>query len=222
MNSRLDTSSTAPRFAGWRPKRKGEIPLRPSEGELATGEQLRSELWDCMATLPSFAAIRGGDSIDKWREFSLKDRGTGAVVRGRGHLLMRPLGQLILAEAVGWLHLSPSGPQLPLEEIFEKLHAYDRDGGFEAAKRETPWYGVTYDPARQRMVITDREVAALMVEYLVAGDMPAFTPVMREKLLTGFRKRRTLPGTTEGEFVYLDADGMPVDVVEEIDLPKMI
>lgn len=201
------------KYGSWRPKRKAEIPVRPDEEQLARGEGRLCELWDSIGTLPSFRAIASGESIDKWREFPSKG--------GRGHLLMRPLGQLILADAVGWLHLGPQGPRLSLEDIFDKLRSYDDDGGFEAPKRENPWYGVTFDPVRERMVITDREVAVLMLEYLVAGDTDEFTPEMEARLIEGFRKRRTFLDK-DGESVYLDADGTSTDDPQDVRLPQLI
>ena len=103
-----------------------EMPVRPTEAELKEGADKMHELWTYIAKLPSFADIQRGGNIDSWRDFPSPNG-----KRGKGHLLMRPMGQIILAKAVGWSHIDDEGPHLSLELIFDKLRRYDERGGFE-------------------------------------------------------------------------------------------
>lgn len=199
-------------FSDWLPQRRDEIPLRPEEQELDQGQQLLDELWDYIAKLPSFSDIQRGGKIDEWREFKSK-----RFTNGKGHLLMRPLGQLVFAEAIGWLHLHEDGPQLSLDAIFEKLKRFDEDGGFEVQEPRSPWYGITYEPARQRMSMTDRDTAVKMLIHLVHG----LSPDQREQLLHRFRELRTIPDAS-GQPTYLNHDGKPVKDQSKIQLPPMI
>tara|TARA_B100000686_G_scaffold287830_1_gene313554 strand:+ start:260 stop:556 length:297 start_codon:yes stop_codon:yes gene_type:complete len=66
-------------------------------------EHILSTSW---TKLPSFADVLRGTSIKDWQEFSDPDNPEKS---GKGHLLMRPLGQLALAKAVGYLHNDPDG-----------------------------------------------------------------------------------------------------------------
>jgi hypothetical protein len=81
---------------------------------------------DELITLPSFASILRGAKVDELHKFPARDE-----PKIRAHLLMRLLEQLILAEAVGYMHFDPIGPQLEVNEIFEMLERFDKRGGFE-------------------------------------------------------------------------------------------
>ncbi len=108
----------------WKVGRR-EIPLRPDDGDLDSGLAEVMELMNWVAKLPVFVALKGGDPIDKWREF-----GSAKKDPGCGHLLTRPLGQAILAETVGLLHNDVNGPRLSLDVLFDKLARYDAEHGF--------------------------------------------------------------------------------------------
>jgi len=203
-------------FRGWVPRRREELPNRPDDDQLDEGKELLTDLWNHIMALPSFADIRRGTPPDVWREFSNDDPERPG---GKGHLLMRPLGQLILARTIGWLHLNPTGPGLSLAQIFAKLTALDnRDpSGFAVEQPSSPWYGITYDPTRKRMVMTDRSIAAKMLEYLING-LPFEE---REKLLDNVRELRKFPGD-DGRPVYHTFDGQLTYDPDDIQLPPMI
>lgn len=196
--------STQP-FKAWVPERRGELPVRPLDPELDTARSEFAKLWDQIALLPSFADVKRGGNIDEWREFPPK---------GKGHLLMRPLGQLILAEAVGFLHLDENGPQLALDKIFDKLQRFDQHGGFENVNEpSSAWYGITFDPVRDRMIMTGRHTAVEMLKHLVYG----LTPAARDSLLVEFRRLRSFENG-----VYYNYDGKTATNVDLVQLPPQI
>jgi hypothetical protein len=111
--------------------------------------------------LPVFADVLKGGKIAGWREFAPK---------GKGHLLMRPLGQLVLARAVGYVHNDSDGPKMPLDKIFKKLRRFDSQGGFERVDKATSvWYGVTYNPHHGTMSMRGQGAATKLLEYLLGG-----------------------------------------------------
>jgi DGQHR domain-containing protein len=196
-------------FRKWLPSRKDEIPVRPGDDELMPGEDEMTELWDYIGTLPVFEDIKSGGEIDEWREFH--DKG------GRGHLLMRPVGQQALALAVGRLHQSEAGPNLPLETIFAKLRRFDKDGGFEQDRPSSAWFGITYEPTRGRMVTGSENLGALMLEYLING----LDEDGRKDLLEAYRLRRWT-AAEDGQEFGLNFDGKQVTDREAIQLPPLI
>ena len=200
-------------FTNWKPIHKDELPMRPEESQLDLGEQKMRDLWDYISKLPSFSDIQRGGSIDSWREFPSKD-GKG----GKGHLLMRPLGQVILAEAIGWLHMHQAGPCLSLDSIFDKLRRYDAKGGFEMTKPESAWYGITYEPTRERISMTGRSTAIQMLKYLIHG----LTQSERKKLLDEFRRLRTIERGEKEKPIYLNYDGGMVENEKDIQLPPLM
>ena len=80
--------------------------------------------------------LASGDDLDVVRQFPDEKN------PGKGHLLVRPVGQMILAKAVG--SLKREG--LSLQEIFGKLKKWDENGGFAQHTTDSLWYGITYDP----------------------------------------------------------------------------
>lgn len=198
-------------YASWVAKRR-EIPLRPTDEQLEAGQAEFSEFLDKLATLPSFQAVLSGEKIDAWREFP--DKG------GRGHLLMRPLGQLALANAVGYLHNDPDpdGPKMSLTEIFDKLKRYDKAGGFEGVNEaKSVWFGVTYNPQRGTMSMRDQGTATELLEYLLGG----LTAEEEQDLLEKFRDLRTIE-VSQDEVHAWDYDGKDVGDREAIQLPPQI
>ena len=220
--------SNAKPYEGWKVKAK-EIALRPPEEYLEKGKDKLSLLMDYVATLPSFNAIMSGEvQVDQLRELPDRDGKRSPeeelLVAGerdpekRGHLLMRPVGQLILARAVGQLHLDPNGPELGLDEIFERLYSLDEAGKFENVHRPSSyWFGITYDPQRHNMVMEGRHTAVKLLRYLLNG-----LPEEEEASLRGeFAQRRTMPGPDDTD-VYLNFDGTDVGLPNLIDLPPRV
>lgn len=158
----------------WVPKFKDLVPLRPTESELATAQARMTEFFDQVADLPSMKAMNNGEALDPWREFPDE---------GRGHLLFRPIGQEVLAEAVA--ELVHEG--MTLDHIFARLAKLDSDGGFEQTDPRNLWYGVTYDPVKKKMQLGNNKLAVRALKYLVQGaDTEA-----REVLLGDLRAART-------------------------------
>ena len=199
----------------WKPQKKREIPLRPLDDHLAAGESELEDFFDRMASLPSFAAILRGDKVDIWREFPDPEKNPSA----KAHLLMRPLGQLALANAVGFLHNypAPDGPETDLDLIFDKIRNADTAGEFDRVDlQKSIWYGVTYDPVKKKMEMSNQALAAKLLIYLLGGA----SSEKREELLEEFRAKRTLPGSGD-ELIYLNFDGSEVESEEHIQLPPM-
>ena len=83
-----------------------------------------------------------------------------------GHLLLRPIGQQILADAVGSLVSKGSS----LEAIFKKLEKVDNAGQFNAHLPQSIFYGITVDIEGKRMLTSNQLEAAKYLEYLLAGE----------------------------------------------------
>jgi hypothetical protein len=193
-------------YSNWLPKHREEIPLRPEEADLEQGRKKMEELFDRYAELPVFSDILRGGKIDEWREFPNKG--------GKGHLLMRPIGQQILAEAVGKLHTNEDGPQLSLNTIFKKLKRFDSEGKFEVADPSSIWYLVTYDG--KRMVVRNQKLAVDLLAYLVNG----LEGDTRDDLLERYRAARTFLDEDGKEMAY-NFDGKKV-MPGKVQLPPMV
>ncbi|WP_068110626.1 DNA sulfur modification protein DndB [Tropicimonas marinistellae] len=153
-------SSVAPDLAkSWEPKFKGQVPLRPSEQELKSGQELFEEFLDHLKRLPVFRRVDSLEDIDAMRLFDPDEP------NGEGHLLLRPIGQTILARAVG--DLVAGG--MSLDQIFEKLRRMDSDGGFNQQLPSNVWYGVTFDPAGRKMIMSNQNLAAKLLVYMIRG-----------------------------------------------------
>jgi hypothetical protein len=155
----------------WQPKFKGQVPMRPSEQDLNRGQELFEEFLDHVQRLPVFRSVESGQDIDALRLFEPDEPD------GKGHLLLRPIGQTILARAVG--QLVKDGMQL--EPIFEKLRKLDNEGGFNQQLPANVWYGVTFDPVRRKMIMSNQELASDLLVYLIRGGDQA----TQDKLLLG-------------------------------------
>ncbi len=197
-----------------------EIPMRPEEEDLEEATRELNELFDRIADLPSFGEILRTSDVDTWREFG--DH-RDPENRNRGHLLMRPVGQLILARAVGHLHMDDNTgdhPRMSLDQVFAKLKKYDEAGGFEGVDSpKSPWYGITYDPIHAKMIMqkSNRELAEDLLMHLVRGSSGADY----EGLLARFQEIRTFSDDQDNLIAY-DHDGKNVGDPGKIRLPEMI
>ncbi|OYV96815.1 MAG: hypothetical protein B7Z68_04925 [Acidobacteria bacterium 21-70-11] len=188
----------------WEELFKGAVPIRPVDEDLSRAQTRLAELFDQMRRLPSLAAIGAGDGIDAWREFP---------PNGKGHLLLRPVGQTVLAKAVGKL-LGEDG--MDIDEVFDRLIALDESGGFEQADPANLWYQVTYDAARGKMIVSQVELAAKALVYLVRGADSAG----REDLLGKLKEQRS---REDGYWVnFKGAYVGPEDIDEGAFLPEPI
>jgi DGQHR domain-containing protein len=149
------------RFPQWKPKtKKGIVPQRPNDAELAEGIKAFRELFDRLSEFTSYRRLQG-ETTPMLRRFSFESGG------GEGHLLFRPVGQVALAQAVG-MAIFKQG--MSADEVFYKLQCYDADGGFSAIESPASlWYGILYDPNKKRILVSGRDVAAKLILYLLGG-----------------------------------------------------
>ncbi|SFP61512.1 DNA-sulfur modification-associated [Geodermatophilus dictyosporus] len=195
-------------YASWVPDSPKEVPLRPMEHEINDAVLEMNDLLDHISQLPAFKAIASGTKIDSLRDFP---------PNGDGHLLLRPIGQQILAAALGHMHNHPNGPQETLNKLFTRLDNYDRAGGFgNVSSPISPWYGVTYDPYRGTMATDRKHTAVLLLRHLLHD---ALTVEVRNELLDDLRMaRHTL--VNDKELVY-DWNGKAIEP-DQLSLPAQI
>jgi hypothetical protein len=190
----LTEETNEDRFESWKPKFKGAVPLRPGEKDIDGAAAELSEVLDRVAKLPSFQSILSGDKLDKWREFPNPEDPDD---KSRGHLLLRPFGQVILVRAVG--RLLDEG--FSLDEIFHKLAKFDAAGGFEAQRPENVWYHVTYNPAGKMIVSAGAsELAVELLVYLVRG-------ALGEKQIEMLDRIKALRESPQDPLKWLDFEG---------------
>ena len=155
-----------PAFAAWSGKaqRSKTLAKKPQSDEIALAEVRISEFWDEFASLPSLTKLDPPTSASTG-EFRRLPTDTDP---GLGHLLFRPVGQQLLAEAVGRvLHDRVVG--LSLTEIFTILGEYDTRGGFEIAEPANPWYGVLFSPSGSNVLVKGQNLGADLLVYMLGG-----------------------------------------------------
>jgi hypothetical protein len=184
----------------WQPKFSGQVPIRPEEKDLEYAREKYSELWNYIASIPVFKGLESGDKLQNVREFPPEGE--------NGHILVRPIGQTMLASVVG--RLVSKG--MTLDEIFEKINKLDKLGGFEAHRPENIWWGVTYSSTKKTMIASTshQEFAATLLEYMLRG---AEEPE-RSKLRTDLMGYRTSP---EGNVMSFDGEWLKNK--DDFDLP---
>lgn len=189
------------KFPHWKPSEKGLIPLRPDDEELATGVKIFTELFDYLATLPSYQKLEQGVETPQLRRFSHERKG------GEANILFRPVGQIALVQALGILVFRKG---FSLNEIFEKLRRYDATGGFsDMEDPQSLWYGILYDPNKKRVQVAGKDLASRLIVYLI-GDLES--DMDRAQLRREVADARTFEGKAisfEGKFVNPKAVGLP-------------
>ena len=168
-----------------------------------------------MSNLSVFKRIERGESVPKLREFPEKDKNKKNYQKSQdnqGHLLLRPIGQQILAEAVGSLVSKGSS----LKAVFSKLEKIDNYGHFNTHLPLSIFYGVTVDIEGKRMITTNQLEAAKYLEYLLAGET---NPKTSEKYLNQIIEKRSDPTNPEK---WINFEGKIVDKKDKnkIYLPK--
>jgi DGQHR domain-containing protein len=147
-----------------------EASLRPSEESLDDAAGQANEFFDRMAKLPVFQALeRSNDLPAELANYRSFPAGKEDAV-GRGHLLLRPIGQIVLATAVGKVIGAEDSP-MTLDDVFSVLTTLDRNGRFEAHRPANVWYGVTYNFHKNKMEVSlaNRELAVRLLVYLIRG-----------------------------------------------------
>lgn len=193
----------------WTPGIRGAVAVRPGEASLEAAALALSSYLDHFFKLPVFTEFRGLKVIDYkaklgvWRDFyKLNQRGEyiESSLVNRGHLLLRPLGQEILAKAVSVL-ISPKdsgGRGLDLSSVFSKISAMDEELMFEAHRPGSPWYGITYSIDGGRMRTGSRSWAHLLLVHLIDGTPAGSLYELASKVI----KARTINRET-GEWMTL-------------------
>ena len=189
------------KFPHWKPIDKNLIPLRPEQEELEEGLKLYNQLWDCLASLPSYQKLSQNKETLDLRRFSHEKP------PGEGNLLFRPVGQVALIRALGILVFKK---EFLLADIFTKLGQYDADGGFSASDfPDSLWYGVLFDPNKRRVLVSGKDLATKLIVYILGG--------IEDKMELAFLRRdlaeaRTIEGRSisfEGRLVSPKNVGLP-------------
>jgi len=146
--------------------------FRPPEDELDAASVQVTEFFGHMMMLPVFQGLLASTEVTKElaeaRAFPDAD---SEYPNGRGHLLLRPVGQIVLAAAVGRLVNPSAKDRMTVEEVFKIISQLDSAGRFEAHRPENIWYGVTYNFHKKKMdvALSHRELAIRLLMYLVRG-----------------------------------------------------
>lgn len=190
------------KFPHWKPaEKKGLIPMRPEDEELEEGIEAFTQLFNHLATLPSYQRLEDGEETPQLRRFSFEKNG------GEGNILFRPVGQVAFAQALGIVIFQK---KLSLKEVFKKLQKYDVDDGFSGMENpQSLWYGVLYDPNKKRVLVSGRDLAARLLVYIIAGTEDEME---RAELRRELAEVRTIEGKAvgfNGKFVNPRDVGLP-------------
>jgi DGQHR domain-containing protein len=197
--------------------------LRPSEEALDSATNKVKEFFDRVWQLPVFQTLERSNNLPlelgNYRAFPEKTSTTE-----HGHLLLRPIGQIILANAVGQLVGGNPEKQIQpmtLDDIFSAITLLDKNGRFEAHLPTNVWYGVTYNFHKNKMDtgISNRELAVDLLIYLIQGA----DEVKRRELLQKVIKYREIEGQWRsfngGKMLPIDRDSDGAILVKDHNLP---
>lgn len=198
-----------PSYADLYKRRRGMLERPPSNDDVREATDLLIELWNGISSLPSMREIEPpiDRNVAEMRRFPSEGQ------EGEAHLLFRPLGQQALASAVGTLINRHSGP-MSFDEIFTVLKRYDQSGGFCMVDRKNPWFGVMYDPRKEKLIGGGWNLCAELLAYMIGGDADL---VKRRTLLDDFANARR---SGNDDLAWnLKGDEVPV---EDIVLPPVL
>ncbi|MBD2387764.1 DGQHR domain-containing protein [Cylindrospermum sp. FACHB-282] len=188
------------KFPHWKPLEKGLIPMRPEDDELEEGIEEFTQLFDYLASLPSFKILEHEDT-PVLRRFSFEKEG------GEANMLFRPVSQVALAQALGILVFKKG---FSLAAIFKKLRKFDQQGGFSGMEYpQSLWYGVLYDPNKKRVQVAGKDLATKLLIYILGGINDQMELA---KLRKDLADARTIEDKTigfDGKFVELKDVGLP-------------
>jgi len=164
-----------------------------------------------LSKLTVFQKINKGVKPSKLRAFPKNKEGQED---NEGHLLMRPIGQQILADATGKM----VGQGHKLSDIFLKLEKIEKEGHFNTHKPKSIFYGVTYkidkgtiiwDPATQKFA--SELLSYLLHEKLDTDEM--------NSLMTKIVEKRTVP-LDEDKWINFNGDQELKSKVDYLILPN--
>ncbi|MEB3178039.1 MAG: DGQHR domain-containing protein [Nostocaceae cyanobacterium] len=188
------------KYPHWKPLEKGLIPMRPEDEELEEGIEDFRELFDYLASLPSYRILEDEDTPGL-RRFSFEKDG------GEGNILFRPVGQVAVVHALGIL-LFKKG--FSLEDIFQKLRKFDSQGGFSNMEYpQSLWYGVLYDPNKKRVQVAGKDLATKLLVYILGGIQDQMERAELRKALADTRTFENRTVGFEGKFVEPKKLGLP-------------
>lgn len=196
----MSTKYLGQKFLHWQPLEKGLISMRPEYEELQEGIADFTELFDYLASLPSYKILDHEDT-PVLRRFSFEKGG------GEGNILFRPVAQVALAQALGILVFKKG---LSLETIFKKLRKFDRQGGFsEMEFPHSVWYGVLYDPNKKRVQVAGKELAVKLLVYILGGMKDQMEVAQLRKALADARTMEDHSIGFDGKLVDQQDVGLP-------------
>jgi DGQHR domain-containing protein len=188
------------KFPHWKPFEKGLIPMRPENEEIEQGISEFTKLFDNLASLPSYKILEHEDT-PVLRRFSFEKSG------GEGNMLFRPVAQVALAQALGFLVFKKG---LSLTSIFKKLRKFDQQGGFTGMEYpQSLWYGVLYDPNKKRVQVSGKDLAAKLLIYILGGIEDSMERAELRKALANARTVENKTIAFNGEFVEPKEVGLP-------------
>jgi DGQHR domain-containing protein len=201
-------------FGKWEANFKGQMPIRPSDQELDDGKDKFFEVLSKIHDLPIFKELEGFPSADQDEELmKIREFPTDDEPSFRGHLLLRPHGQILLVKAIA--KLIHDKTTLTLDQIFDKIKAMDNAQIFHAHEASSPWWGVTYDGKFNKMIIRNESWAHLILVWMIDG----LRSDEKEGLWAHFSKARTTD--PEGN-EWINSQGKKVNLdTNVIDLPRM-
>ena len=195
------------KFPQWKSKnKKNLISLRPDDQEIEEGLKLISKLFDGLASLPSYRQLEQGVKTYELRRFNHEKGG------GEGNFLFRPVGQIALAQALGFLVF---GKEMQLESIIKKIIYFYEIGGFSYMDRyQSIWYGVLYDPMKKRIQVSGKKLASRLLIYLLGGVKD---DLEKAEIRRALAEARTIEEKTidfQGNFVNPKKVGLPNILVD--------
>ncbi|MEA5533155.1 DGQHR domain-containing protein [Crocosphaera sp. XPORK-15E] len=196
------------KFSHWKNKdKKNLIALRPDDQEIEEGLEDLQELFDYLASLPSYRQLEQGVKSFELRRFSHETGG------GEGNMLFRPVGQIALIQALGFLVFRK---EFDLKTIFKKLIYFDEIGGFSNMENsQSLWYGILYDPMKKRIQVSGKKLASRLFIYLLGGVNDEFEKAEIRKALAEARTIKDAATNQEktidfqGKFVKPRSVGLP-------------
>ena len=197
-------------FTHWKAKPK-VISIRPQDTPLAEAKKVADVFFDQMLNIPIFKKILGepdDNFIKQARNF--RESGIKATEKNLGHLLLRPIGQRILADAVGQC-VTTDG--FKIKDIFKKLSKFAKENGFSHFNEyKSIWCGLVYNTTDKKMVMKGKDLAVQLLVYMLRGQTD------KEDLLEKYKKARTV-GKDEA---FYSGDGSKVSSKDDIELPNPI
>jgi len=187
----------------WEPRFKGQVPVRPTEAGIDQAILAMNQIFNGMQNLPVFRGLASGDEVNHVRQFPESNE-----PNNKGHLLLRPIGQTVLARALGKL----VAQGMEMDEIFKELNKFDTAGGFEAHRPSSLWYGVTYNPNKNAMNTSNQDLAVDLLIYAIQGANEGARRKLFERVvrLRSFEKDKWINFSGETETINLDQVDLPI------------